>query len=172
MNKQNQGFIFLVTLIITGILSALALTSLQQVLLYYKAMNKQEEVRQNFNQLEAIALKLAEKNELNQECIIKKDEANYALNKLVHREGCPLKQGKNNYQYVIEDLGIIPCLVVYVQGLKYPSYHRRVSLMKIENKNSGSFLQIRLITPGKNMPCLEEERLVTAGVSSWRFLAG
>lgn len=167
----QQGFIFVMTLIITAVISLLVLTSMQHILLHYKAINRQEELHQNFYQLEAIATQLAQHRIMRQECVSHQDAANQVVQKLANLEGCALTLGGNDYLYFIEELGVFPCLVVREHGLKRATYHRRVSVLHIDKGMPGALLQVRLISSGLAMDCPAKERVITVGITSWRYLA-
>lgn len=170
MMKQS-GFIFLMTLMVVAVISLLVLTSMQHILLYHKAINKQEELHQNFYQLEEIALQLVQHAPLGADCVGYMDAANQVLQKLQHGAGCSLKEGASEYQYFIEDLGAFPCLVVRKHGLRRASYHRRVSVVRMAEGYPSSLLQIRFITAGAVMDCEATQRVIRSGVSSWRYFA-
>ena len=167
MKKQEQGFIFLVTLLIIGVISLLILVSMQHILLYHKAINQQEVQHQNFYQLESIVLHLAHKRlvAIDQVCIVHKDSANQVLQKLVHLKGCTL----GGYQYLIEDLGEFPCFVVNIGSKKRATHHQRVSVVQLEEGIPKSLLQMRFIHVGGIVNCPINERFVSLGVSSWRY---
>ncbi|WP_454781135.1 type II secretion system protein [Legionella sp. WA2022007384] len=171
MNGTNKGFILLVTLLIIGVISLLALTSMQHVLLYYKAINKQELFHQNFYQLEDVTSQLLHQHQtFNQDCLVHSDSANQAIHHLLHQKGCSLVSGSSQYKYFIEDLGEFPCLVVRQKGRTSATHHQRVTVVSIEDGAPASLLQIRFINTGGVIPCLAKERSVSLGVSSWRYL--
>lgn len=173
MKKQYQGFIFVMTLITTAVISLLVLTSMQHILLYYKAINKQEQLHQSFYQLEEVTLQLARSPvaSVDAGCVTHTDSANQVMQKLMHREGCALQKAAFDYQYFIEDLGEFPCLLVYEQGQKRATYHRRISVVQMEEGYPASLLQIRFITKGSILKCDRKEHSIGLGVSSWRYLA-
>ncbi|MCE3533351.1 type II secretion system protein [Legionella resiliens] len=169
--RKNQGFILLVTLLIISVISLLILTSMQHVLLYYKTINKQEVLHQNFYQLEGVALRLLQQQPvLNSECLMRSDSANQVIHNLLEYKGCSLKSGLAQYKYYIEDLGEFPCLVVRYKGRKSASHHQRVTVASFEDGSPASLLQIRLISAGRAIPCLATEHAAPLGVSSWRYL--
>lgn len=86
MNKTQKGFIFLFTLILTIVISLLIATSMQYLLLFDKAANSQQLLRQRFYELEHVTLELAQS--IPSKCILHEDAANSILQKLIHREGC------------------------------------------------------------------------------------
>lgn len=173
MSKNYQGFIFLMTLMMTTIISLLVLTGMQHLLLFYKVINKQEETHHHFYQLEQLALQLASTpREITQgPCFIDKESANSVVRKLLQQEGCVLKKNNLNYRYYIEDLGEFPCLVVYKNGQKRATHHRRISIAQMEEGLPNALMQLRLISIGSLLHCLNEEHTIALGVSSWRYLS-
>lgn len=171
MKRYEQGFILLVTLLIIAVISLLLLASMQHILLYYKAINKLEALHRSFYHLEDVALQLAQKRFISgeQACMMQEDSANKVIQNLLHQKGCTLVNGLLHYQYFIEDLGEFPCLLTYYEGNKHTTYHRRVSVMNIEDENRRSLLQIRFIYVSGIAKCEKKERMVSLGISSWRY---
>ncbi|MGC1182028.1 type II secretion system protein [Legionella sp.] len=167
--KEQHGFIFLMTLIITTIISLLILNFMQHILLYHKAINKQEEFHQQFYQLEEIALYLGQSGSITLDCVSYKDSANQVMQKLAQGGGCSLKRGEFEYHYFIEDLGVFPCLLVNKNGKKHASYHHRISVVQMDEGYPASFLQERFIWVGPILNCLAQEHFVHLGISSWRY---
>ena len=75
MKNFEQGFIFLITLIIIGLISTFLFLSMQHLLLYHQVINQQEVQHRNFYQLENIVLQLAHKNvdAIDKVCVIDQD---------------------------------------------------------------------------------------------------
>lgn len=172
MNKQCGGFIFLMTLNIIFIITLLLLTCLQQVLLYSKAINSQEKEHQNFYQLEAIAMQLAQTQGLvASSCFKNKEAPNSIIDKLVHNQGCSLTADHVSYQYFVEDLGTFPCLVSEHEGVKYATRHSRVTLLQLSDEAHlpAAVLQIRYIKADNAWGCQGAEHQVSEGISSWRY---
>ncbi|WP_133135646.1 type II secretion system protein [Legionella rowbothamii] len=170
MKRHQKGFIFLIVLLITAVISLLVASSMHHLLLYLKVTNHQEVLHQRFYQLEAVALQLVQQKPFTLGCIRHQDSANHALNRLLQHQGCSFNDGELTYQYFIEDLGSFDCLVVYEQGQKRSSHHLRVSIALMEEGRPVSFLQIRYINSRTLVNCEGNERLVRLGMSSWRYL--
>lgn len=173
MNKQCGGFIFFMTLCIILVISVLLITCLHHVLLYHKALNKQELRHQSFYQLEDLAGQLARSSHLaiDKNCIELGDSANQVIQQLIHNEGCSLVVGQASYRYLIEDLGDFPCLVIHQEQSKHATRHLRVSVLLLaDDENTASVLQLRFIKPSSAIDCPGAEYTVTPGISSWRYL--
>jgi len=170
--KQQQGFIFIVTLYITAIMSLLLLSSMQHVLLYQRAVNKQEEERQRFYQLEHIARHLIHVpiDKLHQ-CIIKSNSANQVIQQVIKKQGCSFVVGMATYQYLIEDLGEYSCLVSLHQEVLKSTHHFRLTLLApSDTEYPSSLIQIRVIKPATSLSCVHKTKYVALGISSWRYL--
>ncbi|HDV5709855.1 TPA: hypothetical protein RJD49_001539 [Legionella pneumophila] len=174
MKKTDSGFILLMTLCITFLMSLLVLASLQQIFLQYKALNSQETFHQNFYQLEHWMMRLARSPLLyaGMDCYVQKDYgANKIANELVKNKGCLLILNQKKYRYFIEDLNEFSCLVLNKDGQKYASHHFRFTVLKDEEHGESAIMQLRFIKLGSNLSsCPEEEIQVQEGVSSWRYL--
>ncbi|HCR5153993.1 TPA: hypothetical protein OO049_002714, partial [Legionella pneumophila] len=175
MKKTDSGFILLMTLCITFLMSLLVLASLQQVFLQYKALNSQETFHQNFYQLEHWMMRLVRSPLLlyaGMNCYAQKDYgANKIANELVNNKGCLLILDRKKYRYFIEDLNEFSCLVLNKDGQKYASHHLRFTVLQYEEHGEFSIMQLRFIKLGSNLSsCRDEEIQVKEGVSSWRYL--
>ena len=169
--KQCNGFILLVTMIIIAVISLLILTSMQHILLYYKAINKQELLHRSFYQFEKVAYQLTHSgfSSINRACIVYADSANQIIQNLLHHQGCSLSN--SSYYYLIEDLGEFPCLITNHKGRKYATHHQRISVMQMEEGIPSSFLQIRFISVGGTIACFTKEHSIRLGISSWRYFS-
>lgn len=173
MKNHCSGFIFLMTLCVILVISLLVLASMQQVLLYYKAINRQEVLHQNFYQLEHLAMQLVRSSSLHtsKDCYLQEDNANTVIKKLINK-GCSIILSQKKYLYGIEDLGEFPCLVLEQGGQKYISHHFRVTVLQDEQDIASSVIQLRFIKlSSSSLSCSEEEIWVKEGVSSWRYLS-
>ncbi|HAU1638323.1 TPA: hypothetical protein JBJ33_12610 [Legionella pneumophila] len=175
MKKTDSGFILLMTLCITFLMSLLVLASLQQIFLQYKALNSQETFHQNFYQLEHWVMRLTRSPLLyaRKDCYVQKDYgANHVINELVSSKGCLLTFGRKKYRYFIEDLNEFSCLVLNKDGQKHASHHLRFTVLQYEEYGEPSIMQLRFIKSGSNLSsCSEEEIQVKEGVISWRYLS-
>lgn len=175
MIKRSHGFIFLMTLCTILVISMLLLTIMHQVLLYGKAINRQEIQHQHFYQIEDTMRYLARlKPELvDRKCIINKKNGNKVIELLFKKEGCSLMNGGIQYQYLIEDLGEFPCLVVHQDELIKATRHNRISMLRRADDihPMNTVLQVRTIKVIDSLPCQSEEHRVSPGISSWRYIA-
>lgn len=161
MSYRSRGFVLLLSLMMIFVISILACTCLQQVLLLQKTANSFEEHHHRFHQMERIAHNLIRLDVRNQDknCFLNTNNPVHALLVLKQKQGCFTSNQK--YQYVLEDLGEYPCLKIGRRS----SHHYRVTLMSYH-----SVLQIRYLKPIENIYCAQTQHQVTAGISSWRYL--
>jgi hypothetical protein len=173
MNKRSDGFILGMTLCVILVITLLILACMQHVLLLNKAMNRQEREHQVFYEIEDVAVQLAQTqfNQLEKQCISHDKTANQAINMLFRNEGCSFKAGHNLYQYIIEDLGEFPCLVLHHNDQKRSTHHSRITLLLLSKEEYAvsKVVQIRYINASDLYTCEGQEHVVFTGVSSWRY---
>lgn len=171
MKKCSEGYILLMTLCMITVITLLILAFMNHVLVYYKSINKQEMRHQQFYQLESLALQLVRASPLNLNCVRPVGDVNKAIHYLINNSGCSIIKGKLHYRYTIEDLGVFPCLVTQYKGNKTGTHHFRITLIFNSSEENGvSVLQLRYLKPVATLSCINEERQVSPGVSSWRYL--
>jgi hypothetical protein len=168
----QKGFIFFVTICIIAVMSLLILASMQHVLLYQRASNKQEEGHQRFYELEHIARHLIDAPiDTLQACRVKQNLANKALQQVKDKHRCSLTVKKNKYRYLIEDLGEYSCLVGLHKGVKKSTHHYRFTLLsQLDNNHPSLLVQIRVIRLARSFSCAKNIRYVAVGTSSWRYI--
>lgn len=171
MNK-DKGFIFVITVLMITVISLLVLASMQQILLYYKVINRQEASHRYFYNLEDVTRQLIQKKRVffDPSCIRSEVSPNQAIPKLLHHQGCFFTDEALRYEYFIEDLGDYPCLVTHTKGKVYATHHQRVSILQFNKGEPTSFLQVRWVAVGGVANCLTQERAIPTGVISWRYL--
>jgi hypothetical protein len=172
--RESDGFIFIMTLIITSVVSLLVLTCMQHILLYQGVMKSLELQHQNFYQMEALAQQLLSVKhvQVNKACVVPEDNPNDLMHKLMRSDGCSLELYSEHYHYFIEDWDGTDCLVINIKGVQYSVHHRRVSLIHTtKNGLPRSFIQLRGISAIKLLPCQGIVHEVLVGVSSWRYVA-
>ena len=165
--EKNSGFILIATLCIIALITLLILTSMQHVLMYYKAINRHKLQQREFFQHEKLALQLANTPLIESHCVEHSDAINTVLQRLSASEGCHFIDQQIQYYYLIEDLGEFPCLVTRQQK---STRHIRVSLLQRSN-NQDYLLQIRYLKPLPYLSCLSQSKVVNSGVGSWRYLS-
>ena len=81
-------------------------------------------------------------------------------------------KGKNNYWYLVEDLGSYPCLLTVSDDEIKATHHFRFTVLTPSTPEySSSLVQIRVIRPHAKLYCGGEINYVATGISSWRYFA-
>lgn len=165
------GFILFTTLMVIMVIALLLLGRMQGMLLYSKAVARQELQHQDFYQLEFVAMKLVNSDpaKIPRSCRREMDEVNAVFQRMKKEKDCLLFEGKKQYLYFIEDLGEKSCLMAEDQQ-KSSSRHFRYSLVYVKDGSFHSALQLRLIKPGQKGACQGKISALKEGVSSWRYL--
>ena len=171
--KPQQGYILILTLCISAVLSLLMVSSLQHVLLYHNAANRQESSHQRFFQLEYAARKLIKVTKKERDdCFYQHNLANLVIQQLINKKGCKLTINTTNYQYLVEDLGEYPCLVTVYRGNHRATHHFRVTILAESTQDKpSSLIQIRVIKHSRQIECLGKRVNVAPGISSWRYFS-
>lgn len=163
--RKQQGIILLITLLLLSILSLLVLSQMQQLLLQHKAMHKLVDKQRTLENLEQQANRLLTDNPA---CLIKQDNPEAAIRSLAGKQACSVQYDNKKYYYLIEDLGLFPCLPI--QG--HTSQHWRITLATAGDRPA--CLQLRLARMAKGLSCQPGEamRPIPAGIQSWIYLPG
>lgn len=162
----QDGVILLSSLIILMVVTTLILVSMQGGVLYRKTLNAWLEQTEQLDHLEEKATLLLNKSD--PECIRNQLNPNRSLALLRQKQGCYFKDGTEAYTYLIENLGIFPCIRMSVGAEIMSTMHRRLSIL---NTRTQTFLQIRMAYPSALLPCEgHPERFVPQPLLSWRYL--
>ena len=87
---------------------------------------------------------------------------------LKNKQACSLKEDKKQFFYLIEDLGLFPCLQTMIAEMKYSTHHTRPTIM---DKKENNFLQIRVAYTEPLQSCDKQEIVnINPGVLSWHYL--
>lgn len=164
MNLRSSGFILLTTMMMIVILTLLVMAPLKSVLLYMKAHKAVIESDQMAYNLEQVAYRLAD-SPFAADCIVNDVDPN-EMRYLLQQLKCSLKHNNKIYYYIINDLGIYPCLKIDVQGVFYSSHHWFIQVLASGSKEQR--LNLRIAKPDKALPCeLMDQRQIYSGLVSW-----
>ena len=170
MILRSSGMILLSTLSMIIIITLLLLTQMQQIVLYAKALGRQNAGYKRLEEMESITEQLINNKALldNGDCLVEKDDAN-AIIRLVEKKGC--KASAKHYQFLIEDLGLFDCLAIKQDGRLFASHHHRFSLVYSNNHDVQEkvYLQIRLIEPSGFESSCKQTKILKRRLSGWRF---
>jgi hypothetical protein len=174
MIKQSEkGFILPITMIMIVTMTILTLSLMQSIFVYLKLIHQIEKKHTDFYELESTVLILAEllKTQERSECIMNTMDPNQIIEMLRQHQGCPYIHKNRSYEYLIDDLGIHPCIKIISKQTPYGSHHWLLTVRAASSRSP--ILQIRLASPDKVVSCqVMDERFITSGVTSWRYVSG
>ncbi len=133
---KDAGIVLITTLILIGLLALLTLSQLQILLLNYKVLNLASEQQKDFLILEKAAKQLLKQidRKAHGACSVSKNES-VNLDFLFEKQSCPLVYEKQQFHYLIEDLGVFPCLQIKQDKQIYSTRHFRLSVQSDKNKD-------------------------------------
>ncbi|CDZ77103.1 hypothetical protein BN59_01385 [Legionella massiliensis] len=156
------------TLMMIVVSSLLVLSQMRLFLLDYKVLSLLKEKQQSLRALEAVVAKLAAQATPG-ECILKEQAPNLIVDLLKNKRGCIFIHEEHSYYYLIEDLGVFPCLQIQRDNLNYSTHHLQISLGALSQRST--ILQIRFAKLAEFVHCENQKpgksRL---GLLSWRVL--
>jgi len=168
LRQQQIGIVILTTIIMLSILTLLVLSLMQTVLLYIKVSNQVLIRHERFYKLEAAAHQLLLKNH-QADCVIHYENPNKIMGLSVDGQGCLFVQEKQQYQYLVDDLGLFPCLKMAYGKERQSSHHWVITILSPLPEQA--MLQLRIAKPAKAVACgFSDERWINSGIISWRYL--
>lgn len=170
MKKIYSGFILPITMIMIASMTVLTLSLMQSIFIYLKLIHQIEKKHDNFYALEATAIRLANAMDHpgRSECTMNLMDPNQMIEMLERHQGCRYTHKNRHYEYLMDDLGIFPCLKIISNHTRYSSHHWLISVVTSSN---ASVLQLRIAKPYKDISCDgRDEHLINPGVISWRHL--
>ncbi|WP_131796114.1 hypothetical protein [Legionella lansingensis] len=142
---------------------------MQNIFLYYKGLNQFLEEKEVIYQLEFQAQQLAQKDwKRGEECLIGEQNPAQVIELLLSR-GCLLAGEKAHYLYLVEELGIYPCLQTTLGEHAFGTRHLRINILSKEPK--AGFLQLRVARPASLSACTKQPIHIPLGLLSWRYLS-
>lgn len=171
MKEHQDGLVLLMTLLLLGIVSAFVVMQLEMVLLYQKGSQQflaRQQINHNLEQL-ALQLRASSEHLLQSHCTIAAfKNPNQVIAQLKTKQACRLTKDQINYVYLMEDLGVQPCLQAMVQDVPYSTRHWRLTIA-YEGENR-DYLQIRVAELAAFTSCPTTTSLqIRPGLVSWRF---
>jgi len=161
---KEKGMVLLMTIIILSILTLFILSLLQGSLLYVQANNQLLKRHQGFYQLEQVANQL--KKTIDPLCFVSGKNANELITLLQHERGCKKEVKHRSYVYLIEDLGIYPCIQIVSSEQKNSSHHWLLTIAI--KKPNFEVLQFRIAEAAPFESCDGAPSIISDGVMSWR----
>lgn len=166
---KQHGFILLTTIMLLSLLSLLVLSEMHTIVLYYKGLNQLTEKRNNFYKMEFLVQQLATKSwQSEDKCVIHERNFNHIIS-LLKTQGCSLQYEGEIYSYLVEELGVFPCVQAVRAQQHFSTKHWRINML--EKGSRQDFLQLRIVRPIVVQPCNQEKiNYVPLGITSWRYL--
>ena len=171
MNHRQQGVILLMTLLLLGVISALIVAQLEMVLLHQKAHHQffaRQKIRDNLEQLALQMMSFSSYQGQSHCMMMPNQDPNQAIAQLKTHPVCTLTREQKNYIYLIEDLGVEPCLQTWTHDVPLSTRHWRITIRQKEGSND--YLQLRIATLTDYYFCPKQQVLyIIPGIVSWRF---
>jgi len=160
----QAGMVILTTVIMISIVTMLVLSLMQSVYFYTKMSNAVLKRHNALYQFEAAAYHLVTLSDLD-ECVLTEENPNRLVELLLKKKGCLLTLEHRLYYYLVDDLGLYPCL----QSASGDSSHHW--LYTIFSPVDRAVIQLRVARPARVLNCeLSGVRHIKMGVISWRYL--
>ncbi|MFA5959291.1 MAG: hypothetical protein WC785_02100 [Tatlockia sp.] len=164
---RQEGIVLLSTLLVILLLTFFLLAQMQAIYLANKMLNIGVEQAHFFSQLEKEAYALTQLN-IPSQCMIKEQDPLAVRDLLIQKRGCTATKDKLTMHYVIEDLGVVPCMRIAQANTSFSTRHVRYTVMGIGK--FAAFYQLRLAVPVKACACAEKQAVfVNPGLLSWHF---
>ncbi len=164
MSRQSSGLVLLTTLTMIAILVMLTLSLMQGVILYLKASHQLVVRHRSFYQMESVFKRL---DLTNQACVIKNKTANQLVDLVIAGQGCTMIEGAQTYVYLVDDLGLYPCLQLTLNSVINGSHHWLITFA--DDESPKHVIQVRMAKYAETIPCDGvESRRINQGVISWR----
>ena len=161
--------VLLTTIVMIVVLSLLVLLLMQAVFLNLKICNQITKRHEHFYQLEAVANQLS-LVKFDANCMTTAKDPNQVIEQLRLNRGCSFIENGHHFSYLIDDLGVIPCLRIMSENESYSSHHWLLTVAA--GALQQEILQLRIVKPVKSMTCkVLQIRNINRGVISWRYLA-
>lgn len=166
---RQTGLVLLTTIIMISILTLLVLSLMQSMLLYLKAHNQVLIKHEVLYQLEAAAYQIA-KETYSSDCVLTNENPNRMLELLLSKRGCVFMEENRQYLYLIDDLGLFPCLQIKSGNEIQSSHHWLITVISSTSQHTA--LQLRVVKLTQAIACKAAEiRWIKKGVVSWRYLS-
>ncbi|MBA2709739.1 MAG: hypothetical protein H0U57_03995 [Tatlockia sp.] len=168
MKTKESGIILVTTVMLIALLTLMTLSQLQIFLLNSKVYNLERNKQKDFRILENAANKIVRQIDLKGQgsCVVPENLFNIFNN--LSKKGCLLTYKNQQFYYLIEDLGVFPCLHSKKGKQLYSTRHYRLSL---QSKKTKAILQLRQASLANLEDCpLKQQKDTLTGLISWRYI--
>ncbi|GGI80369.1 hypothetical protein GCM10007966_06100 [Legionella impletisoli] len=149
-------------------ITGLVLSLMQAIFLYSKFNNQNLVQHEAMYQLESAANRITANlnHQSTKACVSQDAHPNAAINSL-SQKGCSLPIEGKHVNFLINDLGSFPCVLITAEKEKAGSHHWLITV----SEDFQTFLQIRYanIDPGSECNS-ESHRFINEGLLSWRLI--
>lgn len=160
---KQCGVVLLTTVTILALLALIMLHEWQLVFLHNRMITHLKSRTQAFDDLENLAGMLM-KDQVN--CATVNGEPDDILAQLP-KTGCVRNWQGRSYRFLMEDLGLFPCLQIKKQTGSFSTRHWRLSL-----SDGLQTLQLRFVVPDTPSGCVRHAPIfLDEGLVSWRYLS-
>lgn len=169
MNRE-EGMVLLSTMMMLTLLALLVVSQMQMVFLAYKSLNQLVEKHQDFYKLEVVAQQLsANSKQVKANCLLTEKDPNEIITLLKNGQGCPLSHEQQQFFYLVEKLGLFPCMQTVKEQKTYSTQHWRITVLAKSERFD--FLQLRIAKIAPLTACENNQLIfINTGTISWRQL--
>ncbi len=165
MMKRQHGFILMLMMVVTALISMLLVVSTQEVLNYRKVSQHWFQRLHDERLFEAWGLKNAMSPLLS--CMTNDGNPKTIFEKTTTGGGCIQALPEATIHYVYADLGDFPCLQIKSNQKNWVSHHW-LMMAYFESAYTQMRLQIRIATLGdKQLLCAQQPQFIKTGLVSW-----
>ena len=169
MSVQENGAGLVTTLGMIMIFTLVVFSMMQALSLPIKVSHQMIVTHEKFYELELVAHKLSQTNR-KEDCVFTGVDMNQMIVFLKEHRGCLWIENKQEYEYLIDDLGIFPCLPMLVNNERVSSHHWVITVASAASLQI--VLQLRIAQPSRMARCDDfEADPIKKGVVSWRYTA-
>jgi hypothetical protein len=166
-NDRESGMLLLTAWILLGLLSLAIISQFTTIILQQKTVNKLLLKQKISNSLESLALDLIKLNhaQWKSNCMV---SSHINPNQILHDlpSGCIINKNASHYKLIIENLGIMPCVVILSHDIAYDTQHWRLTLGLLKN-HLWQYVQIRFASIANRTLC-DHMHIIKSNIISWR----
>ena len=167
MNRQ-EGAVLLTTLGMIVIFTTIVFSMMQALSLYIKISYRIAATHDALYQLELIAQKIF-LEKIDDNCVLTGVDMNQIVSIIKSHHGCQWLDNKKQYDYLMDDLGLFPCLPIIVDKTLVASHHWIITVTSPASFQA--VLQLRIAKPSTIVSCNGRDvHPINKGIISWRYL--
>lgn len=164
--RKDEGIILIVTLFMLFLLTLFVLSGMKNLFLYSHTLNQAIEKEESEYDLEFHARQLAIKSWKEGDRCTAKEQKNNKMLPFLKKEGCNFIDKNKKYTYLVEDLGVFPCLQNEWKGHLYSTQHWRISIF---SEAIPTVMQLRIAQRTSLLTCSFTVRQFPVGILSVHY---